>query len=893
MTRFLHTVLGATFLLTAFSGMGQSHLDEETLNLHYFEEPAKKYVDDYLKEVTPEAWQTHPEFGIRPFNASTGGYDELLQERTKDSRLFVKRGSNGKEIVRQQSYGAIHYEKDGRWVTIDQRLHPIDQQPHRFAAQQQPIPTFIDLAKGLLGLTLKDGVTYRYQGGGKAFIENEAGELVHNLGTPDFTNYSAGHDGVWVEDAFPGIHRKHVVQRSEIKTDWIIAERPGGWPSQGQLVFEDTIYIGSDYSFRLAGTQQPIDKVEEWSDGLVLQHDDRGKVLSIEAPYIYDSSGETWEQWPYPVQYRLERIDVGYLMQVRTDLSWIMAPERVFPIVIDPRVVGSSTYNQGYMAFEFSPGCAPSGGCAYDMTVIVPGKSTIVHSWFDAEYVSKITQSCGTTQGVLCRKKEAGFSITGPCNTSYWDCNSSLPVSTIPGLCYGDSVTGLFASAATCVPPSCPDHELDFQMRNYHCSCPTTGCDTSCHIMYPGTWSVYVAARTLEGTVWQDALICPGDSITLRAEGEWGVPPYTFSWTPGGSTSSLYRIAVDTATTFVATITDQCGETVVDSAEITIRDAPTVSLSRTNALCSSGSDGSATAVGGGTQGPYDYRWNTDPTQTNSTATNLSPGVYVVTVTDRYGCEVVDSINVSYINVMDINATVTLISCFGWDNGAIALTPVGTAPFSYQWNTGDTTAVIDDLAPGNYAVTVTDAINCSDTFSAILVEPDSFIVDAGMDQTILAGSTTNLNGTVTPSGNYDILWQPPIALSDPTVPGPSASPDTTTTYTLLAALPDNSNCNQRDSVTITVIPRADLFIPSAFSPNGDGVNDIFSPTGEVIITSIQVFNRWGEMVYEGTAGWDGTTGGRPHPMGTYIYVIKYRQSIGTETFVEKGNVTLLR
>lgn len=873
--------------------LAQSLLDLETLNLHYFMPSQEPETTPYIYRATPEAYQQHPEFGIRPFNASTNGYIELIDQRSIDARLFVKKGSAGKEIVRQQAYGAIHYEVEGQWVTIDKRLHPVGARKGVYAASQQPIPILIDLENSRLSLQLKTGDTYSYRGGATAFIESSKGEVFRELGTADVSDHTAGHDGVWINNVFSGIHRKHVVQRSEIKTDWIIAERPQGWPAEGYLVFEDTIYIDKAYSFHLTGTAQPIDKVEEWSEELTLHHDQQGKVLTIEAPYIYDHSGETWEQLPFPVQYSLQRISAGYLMQVRTDLSWIMAPERVFPIVIDPRVVGSSTYNQGYMAFDFSPGCQPSTGCAYDMTVIVPGKSTLVHAWFDAEYVSKITQSCGTTQGVLCRKKDAGFSIAGPCNVTNWSCSQNLPITTIPGLCYGDSVTGAFVNSVMCVPPSCPDHELDFQMRNYHCSCPTSGCDTSCHIMYPGTWSVYVAARTLEGRVWQDALVCPGDSFDIRAEGEWGVPPYTFSWQPDGDTSSIIRKAVTVPTTFVGTITDQCGETVTDSAVITIRPSPTVSLSRVNARCSNGTDGSATAVGGSTQGPYDYAWDTDPMQTTSTAVNLRPGVYSVTVTDRYGCSVVDSINVSYQNIMDLNTVVNPISCFGWEDGQIVISPIGTSPFQYLWNNGNTTNQLQDLPPGTYAVTVTDAVNCLDTFSVVLTDPDSFTVDAGIDQTILAGDRVTLNGIVTPAGNYSILWQPATGLSDPNSLTPQAAPDTTTQYTLRVALPDNSNCLAIDSITITVVPSADLFVPTGFTPNGDGVNDLFLPTGEVVITNIQVYNRWGQLVYEGVDGWDGTTAGQPQPTSTYMFLITYRQSIGSEEFIEKGNVTLLR
>lgn len=887
-------VLWGIFAACVNTLQGQSLLDEEVANLHYFTPSPEKVVTPYLLRNTPQVWQAHPEFGRQPFNASTGGYLELIHERTIDSRLFVKRGSHGKQFVRQQSFGAIHYQKDGRWTTIDKRLHPVPGKANVFAAMQQPIPTRIDLQKGTLALRLSTGDWYRYQGGGRAFIESPEGKVLRSFGKPDVQQYTAGDDGVWVSNVFPGIHRKHVVQRSEIKTDWIIEDRPTHWPESGYLVFEDTISIGIDYYFVVEGSRQPIESLEDWYDKLYLHHADSGRVLTIEAPYIYDSSGETWERHPYPVQYHLTKIPQGYLMQVRTDLSWVMAPERVFPVVIDPRVIGSSTYNQGYMAFDFSPGCVPSNGCAYDMTVIVPGKSEIVHAWFDAEYVSKITQSCGSTQGVLCRKKDAGFSIAGPCNTTNWSCSQNLPVTTIPGLCYGDSVTGAFVNSVLCVKPACPDHELDFQMRNYHCSCPTSGCDTSCHIMYPGTWSVYVAARTLEGIIWQDMTVCPGDSISIDALGDWGVPPYTYSWQPVNDTTKTLQVAVDTPTMFVGTITDSCGVVVKDSAFIDIRPSPNLSLSRTNATCSNGSDGSASAIGGGTTPPYNYLWNTSPPQSGGTADSLSPGNYTVTVTDRYGCTAVDSIQVGYINAMGINATVTEISCFGENDGRIVLNPVGSPPFQYQWANGDTTAQRINLPPGTYAVTVTDAINCFDTFMITLTEPDSFMVEAGADVTTLAGDPVQLNAVIQPPGNnYILQWRPPGGLSSASVLDPVATPDSSTLYIIRVALSDQPDCYDEDSVWVEVVPSALLFVPTAFSPNGDGHNDIFYPRGEVIITNMQVFNRWGALVYEGLSGWDGTYNGEPQPVGTYMYQIYYQQTLGEEEFVEQGNVTLLR
>jgi len=99
----------------------------------------------------------------------------------------------------------------------------------------------------------------------------------------------------------------------------------------------------------------------------------------------------------------------------------------------------------------------------------------------------------------------------------------------------------------------------------------------------------------------------------------------------------------------------------------------------------------------------------------------------------------------------------------------------------------------------------------------------------------------------------------------------------------------------DTVTITVLPKDILYIPSAFTPNGDGKNDLFMVTGYVSDYSIKIFNRWGESVFQSRsllAGWDGTLKGKPQPSGGFVYYIKYKTSSGALK-MQKGSITLIR
>lgn len=883
-------------LLQPNSIFGQQQMVDGNLNVEYFTPRPTPYLASEVFEATPDSLHGHPEFGRNPFNVSCEDCFEVLQERTPDSRLYYKRGSEGKVMYRQQFYGAAHYvDETGKLVTIDHTLQPEQPGSKRFAAMQQPIPVAIDLETGYNSLTLRNGFEFRYNAGTTLKFIDRDGNLLRDFGPMVHGTHTAGDDGVVAKDIWPGIDRQSTVQRGEIKTDYVVKQRPTDWPGEGFLVIEDYMAVPDDYVFKASGDGIVLNG-NDWYGAVVMEDANGLELLQIKRPMIIDY-GATKGTESYPISYQWERQQGRVVFRILVDLEWMTAPERQYPILIDPRVLGSNDYNAGVMGFQFAPTCFSAGTyCSYPLQVVVPGKSTITNAWFWARYYSH-DQGCGVA--TICRKKDAAFQMIGPCGTSpasgFWTCDSSSIISTIPGLCYGDSIWQNFRHTVTlCLPPSCPDHIVDFEMRTFHCSCPLSQCDTACHIMYTGTWSITIEARTLEGDLQDDKTICPGDSVTLFARGFWGVPPYTYTWAHSSDSTSIVKVGPITPTTYYVTITDQCGEFVTDSAFIDIRQQPTVALSRINALCSSGSDGSATAVGGGTQAPYNYRWNTSPQQTTATASNLRPGSYTVTVTDNFGCTVVDSINVGYTNLMAINAVVEDVSCYGFADGSISLAPQGTTPFIYEWDDQDASSSKSNLPPGTYRVTVTDAIGCFDTLTIQISQPDSFWVDAGPDHVILKGTTVQLNGAVIPPGSsYIYRWIPATGLNDPLIPDPRANPDTTTLYVFRASQPNNPDCYSEDSLVIYVQPLLNVTVPNAFTPNGDGVNDIFIPVGEAFIDRIQVFNRWGELVYDGQTGWDGTLGGVPQPMGTYAYLITVRQPLSDKVFLFKGNVTLIR
>jgi gliding motility-associated-like protein len=163
-----------------------------------------------------------------------------------------------------------------------------------------------------------------------------------------------------------------------------------------------------------------------------------------------------------------------------------------------------------------------------------------------------------------------------------------------------------------------------------------------------------------------------------------------------------------------------------------------------------------------------------------------------------------------------------------------------------------------------------------------------VIHAGNDQDIKLGESTQLEGKA--MGAYQ--WTPAGSVSPPNTLNPVVAPGETTTYYLTVTSTDG--CVAYDSVTVHV---TNAVLPNAFSPNGDGLNDVFKliPKDErVHLKDLSVYNRYGQKVFfttDITEGWDGTFKGKMADLDTYFYFVRYM--IGVNTYTLKGDVTLVR
>jgi gliding motility-associated-like protein len=220
--------------------------------------------------------------------------------------------------------------------------------------------------------------------------------------------------------------------------------------------------------------------------------------------------------------------------------------------------------------------------------------------------------------------------------------------------------------------------------------------------------------------------------------------------------------------------------------------------------------------------------------------------------------------------------------------------------SWKWTFGDggssTEANPVHVYPsgGTYNVVLAaeNIKNCVDTsFRRIIVQ--DFKPYAGDDTIIVKGESIQFDG----KGGTKYSWTPPDNLTDTGISNPVGFYPDTGTYVYSLFVRSNYGCFGYDTIRVWVVDHASFVVPNAFSPNGDGKNDIFRPraVGYRNLKYFRVFNRWGEEVYRGKSledGWNGTYNNMPAEMGVYFWEISFIDRFGKDGYM-KGDVTLLR
>lgn len=437
--------------------------------------------------------------------------------------------------------------------------------------------------------------------------------------------------------------------------------------------------------------------------------------------------------------------------------------------------------------------------------------------------------------------------------------------------------------------------------------------------------AVSVQFNALPVDALQDASACITTPPTLNA----GNTGSSYLWSTGATTQAITAAA---SGTYTVTVTTAQGCSATFDAVVTLAPAMTVDLGPDVTLC----PGQSATFDAGA-GAASYSWSTGA-QTQSISVSTA-GTYSVTVSNGF-CSASDAVTVA-LSPAPVGNLANVLRC----TGESAVLDAGNPGAAYLWSTGATTQAITVTASGAYAVTVTNAAGCSGTFNAQaeFIAPPA--VDLGPDTVLCEGQLLRLdagnagstyqwsNGStarqimVGQAGTYSVVVnngacsrtdaisvhfnpsparmaarefhtclddEPRYVVIDAGNPGSRYAWSTgATTRVVMASaygwyyvhITNQYDCSTADSARVIEHCPATIFIPNTFTPNGDGLNDVFLPLGKSIASmQLKVFNRWGELLFESddpAIGWDGTYRGEVVKSDMYVWRLNYRFFIDKE------------
>ena len=544
-----------------------------------------------------------------------------------------------------------------------------------------------------------------------------------------------------------------------------------------------------------------------------------------------------------------------------------------------------------------------SGGVSYTWSP-ASGLSSVTGSNVTANPTVSTTYTLLGSNGVCTNSATSTVSVTIISATitasSINYCTGASPVSLTGsgGTIYSWSPSAGLSSSSGAVVSATPSVTTIYSLT------ATTGACSSVK-----TITITVPATSSISVVSSGTLICSGSSgTTLTASGA-----STYTWMPGSVTTASNAVNPPSSTTY--TIVGQTAAGCIAfpaliTVSVTPSITPTLTASNATVCLTKTISISATPTGVG----ITYTWSPSAAIQGSINTFSIIAKPTTTATIIYTLTLSNGLCVSTktISIQVFNCNPPIVSFTTLTNDSICTggcvtftsTTSGSAPITYQWvipgGTPSTSTLINPQicfnSSGNYTVGLiaTNAFG-SDTLiisNFINVADTPNVVKAFGDTLIKIGHTTPIYAT----GATTYYWSPDNgSLACSTCSNTIAQPTVTTQYIVTGY--NSPYCYRRDTITVNIDNVCDdFFVPNVFSPNGDGLNETVNVHGLCISTfNLQLYNRWGEKVFETTdktIGWDGTFKGKPLDTSVFMYKVN-GVTLDGKPFLIKGNVTLLR
>lgn len=520
-----------------------------------------------------------------------------------------------------------------------------------------------------------------------------------------------------------------------------------------------------------------------------------------------------------------------------------------------------------------------------------------------------------------CQFQNISFSIQNlvGINSIHWD--------------FGDPASGVNNISNSFTPAHIYSQQGPYEVKAILYNANGCGADTIRKLVHAGPFKVFLG---------NDTTICQGDTLKLRLG--MNIPSANFLWSDFSIDSSIkitrsgkYWVRVN------------IGECVTsDTINVTIRSLPSFNLGNDTLICSN----QPVALSPNTNlSNVAYLWNTGAS--SQTINTNQPGTYWLKITENgYGCRYSDTINIQFKPLPNYSLGRDTSLC---ERNSLPLNANVTGATNYLWSTGATTPTINVTQANIYWADVTkdqcvyrDSINVlfkplpiiklgNDT---TLCEDENLLLDAGNSGSNYQWQDNSSNQTffVTKQGSYwtrvgtngcftsdtiniNYKLKPVFTLGrdtgicesmtivlQPVIQNPqgvnylwsngTASPSISITQTGTYGLIVTNYCGSNYDDIIISRGICKIYVPSGFTPNNDGLNDIFRARFGENVTDfkLQVYNRWGEIIFETNdirKGWDGKFHGLNQSNGIYVWLLKYKTILDSKEQILKGTINLIR
>lgn len=418
-----------------------------------------------------------------------------------------------------------------------------------------------------------------------------------------------------------------------------------------------------------------------------------------------------------------------------------------------------------------------------------------------------------------------------------------------------------------------------------------------------GIGTAQVAIANINGPAITSVVTTPTECVThtgtIMMTCQGGTFPLLYSLDGTLFNSNHFFTGLDTGE-YNIIVKDSNGCTDTSTGVITLNNNITVDAGNALSLC----EGSNVTLNGSSDAQQ-FSWIpatnlNDPNSLHPIATPTVSTMYYLTASSG-ACNKTDSVYLSVSPAPVANAGDGVIICFGQN-----ITLHGSGGISCIWrpitNLNDATSfdplVIKPLTSIIYKLIVTDAKGCSSLNNSsvtITVTPPPEVF-AGNDTSVVINDPLHLNASdVNGSGFNSYMWFPSTGLNNPSIQSPISTLNKSTTYTVIALTP--VGCEGRDTINITVFEKSEIYVPNAFTPNGDGKNDILKaiPIGIKIFKYFTVYDRFGNKIFSTTnpnIGWKGNTKNEFNSSNVFVWIAAGVDYLNHE-LIRRGTVVLIR